>query len=223
MSSIVEAEEVWKTYRMGDVDINALKRASINVEENDFTALIGPSGSGKSTLLHILGCLDTPTRGVVKFDGRNTSDLKDKELTKIRGEKIGFVFQTFNLMPTFTAFENVEIQLRLVGVEKNKRKKMAEKALETVNLGDRHSHLPKQLSGGERQRVAIARAVCKNPKLLLADEPTGNLDLKTTGEITDLLKDLNKNGQTILVVTHNPEVAKHAKKIIRMEDGRLIE
>lgn len=223
MSSIVEAKEVWKTYRMGDVDINALKRLSINVEENDFTALIGPSGSGKSTLLHILGCLDTPTRGVVKFDGRNISDLKDKALTKIRCEKIGFVFQTFNLMPTFTAFENVEIQLRLVGVEKNKRKKMAEKALETVNLGDRLSHLPKQLSGGERQRVAIARAICKNPKLILADEPTGNLDLKTTGEIADLLKDLNKNGQTILVVTHNPRVAKHAKKIIKIEDGRLME
>ncbi|MCG2826002.1 MAG: ABC transporter ATP-binding protein [Thermoplasmatales archaeon] len=223
MSNIVEANEIWKTYKMGDVDINALKRLSINVEENDFTALIGPSGSGKSTLLHILGCLDTPTRGVVKFDGRNISELKDRELTKIRCEKIGFVFQTFNLIPTFTAFENVEIQLRLLGVEKNKRKKIAENALETVNLGDRLNHLPKQLSGGERQRVAIARAICKNPKLILADEPTGNLDLKTTGEISDLLVDLNRKGQTILVVTHNPNVAKHAKKAIRMEDGGLVE
>ncbi|MBU4189635.1 MAG: ABC transporter ATP-binding protein [Candidatus Thermoplasmatota archaeon] len=220
---MVEANEIWKTYKMGDVDINALKRLSINVEENDFTALIGPSGSGKSTLLHILGCLDTPTRGVVKFDGRNISELKDRELTKIRCEKIGFVFQTFNLIPTFTAFENVEIQLRLLGVEKNKRKKIAENALETVNLGDRLNHLPKQLSGGERQRVAIARAICKNPKLILADEPTGNLDLKTTGEISDLLVDLNRKGQTILVVTHNPNVAKHAKKAIRMEDGGLVE
>ena len=223
MSNIVEANEIWKTYRMGDVDINALKRLSINVEENDFIALIGPSGSGKSTLLHILGCLDSPTKGVVKFEGKNVSELRDRELTNIRCKKIGFVFQTFNLIPTLTAFENVEIQLRLLGIEKSVRKKIAEKALETVDLGNRLNHLPKQLSGGERQRVAIARAICKNPKLILADEPTGNLDLKTTGEIADLLVDLNRKGQTILVVTHNPNVAKHAKKAIRMEDGGLVE
>lgn len=223
MSNIVEANEIWKTYRMGDVDINALKRLSINVEENDFIALIGPSGSGKSTLLHILGCLDSPTKGVVKFEGKNVSELRDRELTNIRCKKIGFVFQTFNLIPTLTAFENVEIQLRLLGIEKSVRKKIAEKALETVDLGSRLNHLPKQLSGGERQRVAIARAICKNPKLILADEPTGNLDLKTTGEIADLLVDLNRKGQTILVVTHNPNVAKHAKKAIRMEDGGLVE
>ncbi len=223
MSNIVEAKEVWKTYRMGDVDINALKRLSINVEENDFIALIGPSGSGKSTLLHILGCLDSPTKGVVKFEGKNVSELRDRELTNIRCKKIGFVFQTFNLIPTLTAFENVEIQLRLLGIEKSVRKKIAEKALETVDLGSRLNHLPKQLSGGERQRVAVARAICKNPKLILADEPTGNLDLKTTGEIADLLVDLNRKRQTILVVTHNPNVAKHAKKAIRMEDGGLVE
>lgn len=221
MSNVVEADEIWKTYRLGEVEINALKRLSIQIEENDFTAIIGPSGSGKSTLLHILGCLDTPTKGIVRFEGRAISELKERELTNIRCEKIGFIFQTFNLMPTLTAFENVDLQLRLIGVEKSSRNKKAKQALEAVNLGDRLDHLPRQLSGGERQRVAIARAICKNPKLLLADEPTGNLDSKTTEEIADLLGELNKNGQTILVVTHDPDITKGAKKVIKMKDGML--
>jgi putative ABC transport system ATP-binding protein len=223
MNRIIEAQNLWKTYRLGETKVNALRDLSIMVDRGDYIAIMGPSGSGKSTLLHLLGCLDTPTKGVIKFDGRDVSKLKDKELTEIRCTEIGFIFQTFNLMPILTALENVEIQLRLNGVKKPIRIERAKKVLELVGLGDRLNHLPNQLSGGERQRVAIARALVKNPKLLIADEPTGNLDSSTTSEIVKLFEKLNTLGQTIVVATHDIAVAKGCKKIMKIKDGMLIE
>ena len=210
MSSIVDCADLWKVYRLDQVEVPALQGVTLSINEGDFTALMGPSGCGKSTLLHLLGCLDRPTRGKVLFNEQDVSSLGDRQLTQIRAKSVGFIFQTFHLMPTLTVNENVILQLRLAGFGRRERSQLAEEALERVGLGQRLGHRPRQLSGGERQRVAIARALAKKPKLLLADEPTGNLDSQRGAEIIDILKQLHGEGQTILIVTHDADLASRA-------------
>jgi putative ABC transport system ATP-binding protein len=219
---IVEARNLHKTYRSGGTETKVLRGCSLEINEGDFISICGPSGVGKSTLLHIIGCLDTPTRGILKFEGKEIQKYSELELTEIRRKKIGFVFQSFHLIPTLTALENVKIQLLLSGVPKHARSDIASKSLEIVGLGKKLDNFPRQLSGGELQRVAIARAISKNPRLLLADEPTGNLDSETGEMIGDIFKTLNEQGLTILMVTHNPYMAKKADKIFWMKDGRII-
>ena len=221
MSSIVDCADLWKVYKLDQVEVPALQGVTLSINDGDFTALMGPSGCGKSTLLHLLGCLDRPTRGKVLFNDQDVSSLGDRQLTQIRAKSVGFIFQTFHLMPTVTVKENVILQLRLAGFGRRERSRLAEEALERVGLGQRLGHRPQQLSGGERQRVAIARALAKKPKLLLADEPTGNLDSQRGAEITDILKQLHGEGQTILMVTHDADLASQASRVIRMQDGRL--
>jgi putative ABC transport system ATP-binding protein len=221
MSSIVECTDLWKVYRLDQVDVPALQGVTLAVSRGDFMALMGPSGCGKSTLLHLLGCLDQPTRGEVIFEGQDVSRLGDRQLTRIRANSVGFIFQTFHLMPSLTVKDNVVLQLRLAGFGGRERSKLAEEALETVGLGHRLRHRPQQLSGGERQRVAIARAIAKKPKLLLADEPTGNLDSGKGQEITEILKRLHRDGQTILMVTHDHGLASQAASVVEMRDGQL--
>ena len=221
MSSIVDCADLWKVCRLDQVEVPALQGVTLSINEGDFTALMGPSGCGKSTLLHLLGCLDRPTRGKVLFNEQDVSSLGDRQLTQIRAKSVGFIFQTFHLMPTLTANENVILQLRLAGFGRRERSQLAEEALERVGLGQRLGHRPRQLSGGERQRVAIARALAKKPKLLLADEPTGNLDSQRGAEIIDILKQLHGEGQTILMVTHDADLASRASRVIRMQDGQL--
>ena len=221
MSSIVDCADLWKVYRLDQVEVPALQGVTLSINEGDFTALMGPSGCGKSTLLHLLGCLDRPTRGKVLFNEQDVSSLGDRQLTQIRAKSVGFIFQTFHLMPTLTVNENVILQLRLAGFGRRERSQLAEEALERVGLGQRLGHRPRQLSGGERQRVAIARALAKKPKLLLADEPTGNLDSQRGAEIIDILKQLHGEGQTILMVTHDADLASRASRVIRMQDGQL--
>jgi len=221
MNEILRAEGLKKTYQLDEVQVQALRGVDLTAEYGDFSAIVGPSGCGKSTLLYLLGCLDKPTEGRVYFNGEDVSEMGDGALTRIRSQYIGFIFQTFNLMPTLNARENVALQLRLAGIKGARAAKMAEEALEKVGLGNRMKHLPKQLSGGERQRVAVARAIAKNPQVVLADEPTGNLDSEQGGNISKLLTDLNAEGQTIMMVTHNPELAANAKRIITMRDGQI--
>lgn len=221
MNEIIRAEGLKKTYQLDEVEVPALRGVDLTVEHGDFFAIVGPSGCGKSTLLHLLGCLDKPTEGRVFFDGKDISTMGDGALTRIRAHYIGFIFQTFNLMPTLNAKENVSLQLRMAGIKGARAIKMSEEALERVELGNRMKHLPKQLSGGERQRVAIARAIAKKPQLILADEPTGNLDSHQGVSIGELLADLNTEGQTIILVTHNTEIAANAKRIITMRDGKI--
>jgi putative ABC transport system ATP-binding protein len=223
MGIIVEARELRKTYRLDRVEVEALRGVDLTVAEGEFVAIVGASGSGKSTLLHILGLMDTPTSGEVLFHGRAVSRVSDGERTKLRLREIGFVFQTFNLLPTLTAFGNVEIPLRLVGMPRSIRKEMAKELLEKVGLGHRFNHLPKELSGGERQRVAIARALANSPKLVLADEPTGNLDSAAGMAIAELFHLLNKDGQSIVLVTHNREIAQHASRTLVMRDGQIMD
>lgn len=223
MSKIVEAVDLWKIYHMGkSVEIAALRGLNLTIEKGEFVAVTGPSGSGKSTFLHIVGCMDKPTKGDVLLEGRSVAKMSDRELTYARCKEIGFVFQTFNLLPTLSALGNVEIPMRLAGVKKAARKERAKELLIKVGLGNRLTHLPKEMSGGEQQRVAIARALANNPKLLLADEPTGNLDSTTGREIASLLHKLNEEGQTIILVTHNLEIANQANRILRMKDGTII-
>ena len=221
MNEILRAEGLQKTYQLDEVEVLALRGVDLTVQEGEFFAIVGPSGCGKSTLLHLLGCLDRPTAGKVFFGERDASAMSDGELTRIRSRNIGFIFQTFNLMPTLNARENVALQLRVAGIKGARANKMAEEALEKVDLGQRMKHLPKQLSGGERQRVAVARAIAKQPQLILADEPTGNLDSRQGGHISKLLTGLNAEGQTIIMVTHNQEIAADAKRIITMRDGLI--
>jgi len=221
MNEIIRVEGVTKVYRMDEVEVPALRGLDLTVEHGDFFAIVGPSGCGKSTLLHLLGCLDKPTEGKVFFNGQDVSVLGDGALTRIRSRHIGLIFQTFNLMPTLSAKENVALQLRLAGIKGARAARMAEEALEKVELGARMKHLPKQLSGGERQRVAIARAISKKPQLILADEPTGNLDSKQSLNIGRLLANLNAEGQTIIMVTHDTEIAANAKRVIKMRDGQI--
>jgi putative ABC transport system ATP-binding protein len=221
MSDIVECTDLWKVYKLDQVDVFALRGVSLAINDGDFMALMGPSGCGKSTLLHLMGCLDRPTRGRIRFEGRDVSRLGDRQLTEIRAKSVGFIFQTFHLMPTLTVKENVVLQLRLAGFAPRKRSQLAEEALERVGLGERLRHRPQQLSGGERQRVAIARAIAKKPKLILADEPTGNLDSQRGAEIVDILKQLHSDGQTIVMVTHDSNLASQAASVIGMQDGQL--
>ena len=222
MKPIVETRDLWKIYPMDGTSVKALRGVNLTVEAGEFVALVGPSGSGKSTLLHLVGAMDTPTRGEVYLNGCHLAQTSDAERTRLRCRQVGFVFQTFNLLPTLSASENVEIALRLAGVSRRERRARATELLARVGLGERMGHLPRQLSGGERQRVAIARALANQPALLLADEPTGNLD-STTGEaIVALLRQLNSQGQTIVLVTHDAEVAGQARRVLRMRDGQVL-
>ncbi|MCH7665290.1 MAG: ABC transporter ATP-binding protein [Acidobacteria bacterium] len=218
-SMTIEMTDIVKTYGMNSVEVQALRRVSLSVAKNEYVAIMGPSGSGKSTLMNIIGCLDPPTSGSYSLEGEDVSTMKEDQLAEVRNQKIGFVFQTFNLIARSNVFHNVELPLIYKGVSVAKRRKIAEEALEAVGLADRMKHKPPELSGGERQRVAIARALVNKPSLLLADEPTGNLDSTTGSEIMSLLDDLHADGNTIILVTHEPEMARHAHRIIRLKDG----
>jgi putative ABC transport system ATP-binding protein len=218
---LIEANELWKTYQMGTEEIHALQGVDLALESGDYFAIMGPSGSGKSTLMNLLGCLDTPTRGTYLLNEREVSSMSDDELAQVRNREIGFVFQTFNLLPRATALHNVELPLIYAGMTARERQQSAMRALEQVDLADRVKHRPNELSGGQRQRVAIARALVNNPSILLADEPTGNLDSTTGREILALFDKLHQRGHTIIVVTHEPEVARHAGQVLHLKDGRV--
>jgi putative ABC transport system ATP-binding protein len=219
--SLIQTHELWKTYQMGSAEIHALRNVELRVEAGDYVAIMGPSGSGKSTFLNLLGCLDTPTRGRYVLNGRDVSSMNDDELALVRNQEIGFVFQTFNLLPRATALHNVELPLIYAGVPLERRRQRGLEALDKVDLADRVEHRPNELSGGERQRVAIARALVNNPSLLLADEPTGNLDSTTGEEILAILDKLHKKGHTLLVVTHERDIAARARRIVHLKDGRI--
>lgn len=218
---IIHIENISKIYEMGAEKVFALRDVTLDIHENEYVAIMGPSGSGKSTLMNILGCLDTPTDGIYYFEEDNVSELDDNDLADIRNKKIGFVFQTFNLLARSNALKNVELPLVYSGMSKSKRTEQAEATLESVGLGDRMGHNPNELSGGQRQRVAIARALVTNPSIILADEPTGNLDTKTGEDIMKLFAELNKKGNTIILVTHEEDIALHAHRIIRLRDGLI--
>jgi putative ABC transport system ATP-binding protein len=222
LAPLIELREVWKTYRMGKVEVHALRGVSLALEEGEFLAVMGPSGSGKSTLMHLMGCLDLPTRGAILFEGADISGLKGAELAEIRGKKIGFVFQTFNLVHTLTALENVELPMVFQGATRSMRRARAAELLERLGLADRLNHRPNELSGGEQQRVAIARALANDPKLVLCDEPTGNLDSATGRSILETLRSLNEEGRTVVLVTHDPEAAAYAKWRVQLRDGQLV-
>ncbi|MEM3453223.1 MAG: ABC transporter ATP-binding protein [Candidatus Hadarchaeum sp.] len=223
MKEVGKVDEVTKIYRMGEVDLRALNGVSLKIMPSENLSIIGPSGSGKSTLLHLMGCLDRPTSGKIYIDGVDTSQLNGTKLAEIRRHKIGFVFQFFYLIPTLNALENVELPMMFAGVNESERKKRAAELLELVNLKERMKHRPSELSGGERQRVAIARALANNPKIVLADEPTGNLDSRSGREIIDLLKRLNEEkGVTLIIVTHDPYIASTMKRTIYLKDGRIV-
>jgi len=219
---LIVVDKLVKTYKMGGETLYALDNVSFAVERGEFVCIIGPSGSGKSTLMNMLGLLDTPTSGSYRLDGEEVSRLRDNRLAEIRNRKIGFIFQNFNLLPKLTALENVELPLVYRGVPGRERKKIALEALEKVGLGDRRHHLPSQLSGGQQQRVAIARALAGNPPILLADEPTGALDTRTGREVMALIKELNRMGHTIILITHDLSIAAEARRIIRIQDGRIV-
>ncbi|WP_435360125.1 ABC transporter ATP-binding protein [Haloarchaeobius sp. DFWS5] len=216
----VRLSEVRKTYQVGE-PVHALDGVSLDIGRGSYTAVMGPSGSGKSTLMNVIGCLDTPTEGTVHVNGEEVTAMSDKERTRIRGEQVGFVFQTFNLMPRLTAVENVAMPLVFKGVGKSERLDRAAKLLERVGLGDRTDHVPNELSGGQRQRVAIARALVADPAIILADEPTGNLDTETGEQIMALFEELNQEGNTVLMVTHERDIAEHAERIITLVDGNV--
>jgi len=218
---LIETRELWKTYVMGAEEVHALRGVSITIERGEYVAIMGPSGSGKSTLMNLIGCLDTPTKGTYLLNNKQASEMNDDELARIRNEEIGFVFQTFNLLPRASALHNVELPLIYAGVPAKVRHQRANVALDKVELGDRKSHRPNELSGGQRQRVAIARALVNNPSILLADEPTGNLDSKTGVEIMNLFARLHETGNTIILVTHEPDVAAHAHRVIHIRDGQV--
>ncbi|MBF0464315.1 MAG: ABC transporter ATP-binding protein [Nitrospirae bacterium] len=220
---MIETTDITKVYRMGDVDVAALSGISLTIKSGEFTFLMGPSGSGKTTAMNLLGCLDKPTSGKYFLDGVDVGTLNRDRLSKLRNEKIGFVFQGFNLLPRTTAVENVELPLLYMGIHQKERRNRAMAALERVGLSDRAHHQPNQLSGGQQQRVAIARALVNNARLILADEPTGNLDTKTSAEVLKLFTSLNEDsGITIVVVTHEPDIAAYGKRIIRFLDGRIL-
>lgn len=217
--ALIETRDLWKTYTMGSEEIHALQGVSMEIERGEYVAIMGPSGSGKSTFMNLVGCLDTPSKGSYLLNGHEVRTMDDDELARIRNEEIGFVFQTFNLLPRATALHNVELPLVYAGVSGSVRRDRALEALERVELGDRVTHQPNQLSGGQRQRVAVARALVNNPSILLADEPTGNLDSKTGLEIMALFERLHGTGNTIVLITHEPDVAKYAHRVIHLRDG----
>ena len=219
--ALIQTKDLWKTYEMGTELIHALQGVSVEIERGEYVAIMGPSGSGKSTLMNLIRCLDTPSKGSYLLNGKQVSEMNDDELARIRNEEIGFVFQTFNLLPRATALHNVELPLIYAGISAKVRGERAAQALEKVELTDRMTHRPNQLSGGQRQRVAIARALVNNPSILLADEPTGNLDTKTGVEIMSLFARLHESGNTIVLVTHEPEVAAHAHRAIHIRDGQV--
>ena len=218
---VIHLENIVKTYKIGTVLVEALRSVSLVIRKNEFVAIMGPSGSGKSTLMNILGCLDTPTSGQYLLNGEDVSKMDDNSLAEIRNREIGFVFQTFNLLPRSTALENVMLPLIYAGIGKAKRLEKATRTLEEVKLDDRMAHKPNELSGGQRQRVAIARALVNDPAIILADEPTGNLDSKTSLEILGLLEEIHKMGNTVIIVTHEEDIALHAHRIIRLMDGKI--
>src|SRR6187431_1550576 len=218
---LIMMKNIWKTYQMGVEELHALRDVSFHVEKNEYLAIIGPSGSGKSTLMNLIGCLDSPSKGDYWINGHLVSDMSDDELARIRNKEIGFVFQTFNLLARATALHNVELPLIYAGMRAAERHDQAQAALASVELGDRVMHRPNELSGGQRQRVAIARALVKRPSILLADEPTGALDSKTSIEIMTLFEKLHEDGNTIILVTHEPEIAERAHRVITIRDGRI--
>lgn len=219
--SVISINELKKTYVMGTQKVHALKGVSVDVQSNEYLALMGPSGSGKSTLMNLLGCLDTPTAGEYILNGKDVSNLDDDELADVRNTDIGFVFQTFNLLPKMTTLDNVALPLIYAGDKRSVRQEKARAVLEQVGLGDRVDHKPNELSGGQRQRVAIARALVNSPSIILADEPTGNLDTKTSIEIMEIFERLHNEGNTIIIVTHEPDIAQHCHRILRLRDGLL--
>jgi putative ABC transport system ATP-binding protein len=221
MNTVIEIQDIVKNYQVGSVIVRALRSISLNIKKNEYVAIMGPSGSGKSTLMNLVGCLDTPTSGHYILNGTDVSKMEDNMLAEIRNKEIGFVFQTFNLLPRYSALENVTLPLIYAGISKIEREKLAIETLEQVGLLDRMSHKPNELSGGQRQRVAIARALVNKPSIILADEPTGNLDSKTSIDIMGLLDAIHRNGNTVIVVTHEEDIAKHAARIIRLIDGTV--
>ncbi len=219
--ALIELTDIGRKYVIGSETIHALKTVTLSIKKGEFVALMGPSGSGKSTLMNVLGCLDTPTRGDYYLNNLRVSDMSENELAEVRNKEIGFVFQTFNLLPRSTSLDNVALPLIYAGIGKRERTGKAQKALENVGLGDRMLHKPNELSGGQRQRVAVARALINNPSIILADEPTGNLDTKTSIEIMGLLEEIHSKGNTIVLVTHEEDIALHAHRIVRMRDGLI--
>ena len=221
--TLISLKRIYKIYNVGGEEVRALDGIDLDINENEYLAIMGPSGSGKSTLMNMVGCLDTPSSGIYEFEGEMVQVMDDSQLASIRNRKIGFVFQTFNLLPKATAQHNVEIPLVYANIRKRQRVEMASKALESVGLSDRSHHRPNELSGGQRQRVAIARALVNNPSIILADEPTGNLDSKSGHEIMNILDDLHREGNTIILVTHEDDIAQRAHRIIRLLDGEITE
>lgn len=218
---LISIKSLTKTYLMGAEIVEALKNVTLNIEKNEYVALMGPSGSGKSTLMNLLGCLDSPTSGEYWLNGTEVSTMDDGELAEVRNKEIGFVFQTFNLMPRLSALENVALPLVYAGIGREERLAKAKKTLESVGLGDRITHKPNELSGGQRQRVAVARALVNDPAIILADEPTGNLDTRTSYEIMGLFEQIHKAGNTVIIVTHEQDIAMHAHRIVRLRDGMI--
>ena len=223
ISKVIELKDIHKSYRIGDSEFTVLKGIDLQIEEGEFIALMGPSGSGKSTLLNIVGCLDRPTSGQFLLLGQEISQTSDDELARVRREELGFIFQTFNLIGRISVLKNVEVPMMLSGITREKRKERALKLLESVGIAHRINFSPQNISGGERQRVAIARALANNPKIIIADEPTGNLDLKNSNEVMKILSNLYKEGRTIIMVTHNPEITENCSRVIRLRDGRILE
>ena len=219
--SLIETRDLWKSYVMGSEEIHALSGVTLSIERGEYIAIMGPSGSGKSTLMNLIGCLDTPSKGSYLLNGKQVSQMNDDELARIRNEEIGFVFQTFNLLPRATALHNVELPLVYAGIPAHERLDRARAALQKVELGDRITHRPNELSGGQRQRVAVARALVNDPSILLADEPTGNLDSKTGVEIMALFERLHHAGNTIVLVTHEADIAAHARRVLHIRDGKI--
>ena len=222
-AAIIQLDKLSKTYEMGATQVKALEEVSLTIGKGDYIAIMGPSGSGKSTLMNLIGCLDTPTQGSYVLNGREVATLDDNALAEIRNKEIGFIFQTFNLLARTNALQNVELPLIYAGLPRQERHKRAEEALVSVGLGDRMHHKPNELSGGQRQRVAVARALVNKPSILLADEPTGNLDSKTGEEIMELFTELNKAGNTIILVTHEEDIALRARRIVRLKDGKIVD
>jgi putative ABC transport system ATP-binding protein len=222
METKMELRGVWKIYRMGDFDVPALGGVDLTIKASEFMAITGPSGCGKSTMLNMIGCLDKPTRGKILLEGRDISEFGANELARIRGKKIGFIFQTFNLYPTLTALENIQLPMRIHEFPEKDIEETSKKLLDTVGLAERGAHFPAQLSGGQQQRVAVARALSTGPSILLADEPTGNLDTKAGGEVMEVFKRLNGEGLTIVMITHDMRIAEYAGRVVRMLDGKIV-